>query len=106
MGDYGYTTNLHRDLLVGVYAGAGIQDNRQGNGNAFIRASVFSHVQVTNNLNMKLYFELPKQIDGSGGLSNSYTLEARQSLGVNTDLRFLYEKNKAKQYSVYIGYYF
>jgi len=105
-GDYGYTTNVNRDLLVGVYAGAGIQDNRQGNGNAFIRASVFSHVQVTNNLNMKLYFELPKQIDGSGGLSNSYTLEARQSLAVNTDLRFLYEKNKAKQYSVYIGYYF
>jgi len=105
-GDYGYTKNINRNVLMGIYGGGGVQDNQEGSGNAFIRASIFSHVQINDGLNMKLHFELPKQIDGSDGMSSNYILETRQSLGVNTDLRFVYEKNKATQYSVYMGYYF
>jgi len=105
-GDYGYTKNVNRNMLIGAYGGAGVQDNQEGSGNIFVRASVFSHIQVTNNLNMRLSFELPKQIDGAGGMSSNYIVEARQRLGVNADLRLIYEKNKTSQLSIYTGYYF
>ncbi|MBQ0841242.1 MAG: DUF4105 domain-containing protein [Gammaproteobacteria bacterium] len=105
-GDYGFTMNLNPSVVMGVYAGGGIQGNRQDSGSAFIRTSVFSQIQFNETFNMRLNVELPKQIDGSGGQSERYTLEARQRLGVNADLRFMYEENDAKQLSVNFGYYF
>lgn len=98
--------NLNPNVVMGVYAGGGIQGSRQDSGSAFIRASVFSQIQFSETFNMRLNVELPKQIDGSDGQSERYTLEARQRLGVNADLRFMYEENDAKQLSVNFGYYF
>jgi len=105
-GDYGYALNVNPNVLVSAYIGGGVQDNRRGSGHAFIRASVFSHVKFTDKLNMRLGVELPKQIDGSGGDENKYRLEARHRLGVNSDVRFSYEKNKSRQYGISLGFYF
>tara|TARA_R110002111_G_scaffold120260_3_gene183341 strand:+ start:9810 stop:11711 length:1902 start_codon:yes stop_codon:yes gene_type:complete len=105
-GDYGYALNLNPRVLVSAYVGGGVQGNRKGSGKTFIRGSVFSHIKFTDKLNMRLGVELPKKIDGSVGHKNRYILEARQRLGVNTDIRFRYEKNKLRQYAVNLGYYF
>lgn len=105
-GDYGMAVNLHSNVLVSAYVGARVQDNRKGSGNVFIRASAFLNGTFSDNLNMRVGLELPKQIDGSGGEENTYVFEARKKIGENSDLRFEFEKNNAKQYSVYLGYYF
>ncbi|HIF17902.1 MAG TPA: DUF4105 domain-containing protein [Cycloclasticus sp.] len=105
-GDYGYALSLNPRVLVSAYLGGGVQGSRKGSGNMFIRASAFSHIRFTDKLNMRVGIELPKQIDGSDGHENRYLLEARQQLGVNSDLRFSYEKNKSRQYGVNLGFYF
>jgi len=105
-GDYGYALNLSPRVLVSAYIGGGIQDNRKSSGNVFIRTSLYSHVKFTDKLNMRLGVELPKQIDGSGDGESRYVFEARRQLGTNSDLRFLYEKNKSRQYGISLGFYF
>lgn len=105
-GDYGYALNLNPRVLVSAYVAGGVQGNRKGSGRAFIRASAFAHIKFTNSFNMRLGVQLPKQVDGSSGQTNRYVLEARQRLGVNTDMRFSYEENKSRQYGVNVGYYF
>ena len=105
-GDYGFSTNLGTKISIAAYGGAGIQDNQQGSGNLFIRAALLSHFHITDTFNMRLAIERPKQIDGSGGLNNNYLFEARQRLALNTDIRFLYEKNDAQQFSINLGFYF
>jgi hypothetical protein len=104
--DYGLTARPLPFLLIGAFAGAGIQDNRNQSGNLFVKASVFSHIKVSNTINMRMLAELPEQIDGSGGGENNFLLEARQVISKNADIRFLYEKNHTSEYSIAIGYYF
>lgn len=105
-GDYGYALNLNNSVLVSAYVGGGVQDNRKGSGHAFIRTSAFAHIKFTSSFNMRLGVQLPKQLDGSNGQKNRYVLEARQGLGINSDIRFSYEENKSRQYAVNVGYYF
>jgi len=105
-GDYGYAINLTSSILVSAYVGAGVQDNRKGSGNVFIKVSTSSHIKFTDRLNLRVGIESPRQIDGSGGQKNKYVLEVRQVLGVNSDIRFKYEENDSRQYAVNLGYYF
>lgn len=105
-GDYGYTARPFPKILIGTFFGGGIQDNRQSSGNLFLKTSVFSHIRLTEQLNLGFLAELPKQIDGSGGGETLLSLEARFKLDTNTDLRFHYEKNTSADLSVSFGYYF
>lgn len=105
-GDYGITTRLTPNILVGAYAGGGIQDNRKGSGKAYLKASFITHLKLTDSLNMRLRVEAPRQLFGAKHQSNYYLVEARQRLSVNTDLRFMYEKDNAEEYSISFGYYF
>ena len=104
--DYGYTTRPSKNFLIGVFAGAGIQDNRNNSGNIFAKASFFSHIRISNSTNMRLLAELPEQLDGSGGGENHFLLEMRQVLSKNIDMRFLLEKNYTNEISIALGYYF
>ena len=105
-GDYGYTARPLPAILIGTFLGGGIQDNRKGSGNLFAKTSFFSHIKFTDNLNMRLLVELPKQIDGSGGGEDLFSLETRYKLRTNSDLRFQYQKNGSKQFSISFGHYF
>ena len=105
-GDIGQTLALHPKVLVGAYVGGGVQDNRLGSGNLFVKTSAFSHMYINNSLGMRLLAELPAQIDGSGGGENYFSVEARQQISEGIDLRFLYEKNGVAEYSLSLGYYF
>jgi hypothetical protein len=104
--DYGYTARPSKNFLIGVFAGAGIQDNRNNSGNIFAKASFFSHIRISNSTNMRFLTELPEQLDGSGGGENRFLLEMRQILSKNVDMRFLFEKNYTYETSIALGYYF
>ncbi|MBG57931.1 MAG: hypothetical protein CMK46_06540 [Porticoccus sp.] len=105
-GDYGLSIKPFSNLLIGAFAGAGVQDNRNQSGNLFVKTSIFSHLNVSKTMNIRFLAELPKQIDGSGGGENKFLLEARQAISTNVDIRFQYEKNHVSEYSIAVGYYF
>jgi len=105
-GDYGFTLRPNSTVLGGFFIGGGAQDNRNNSGNLFVKASIFSHLQLTDDVKIRFLAEFPEQIDGSGGGESFISLEGRLKLGVNTDLRFMYEKNKSAEYSINFGYYF
>ena len=105
-GDYGFATRLHSNLLVGAFIGGGLQDKRYGDRYLFAKASMFSHLRLTDQMKMRLLVEIPEQIDSSAGGGVTILLQARQSLGVNMDLRFSYERDVTSEYSLSLGYYF
>ncbi len=104
--DYGWTIAPTPMLLLGAYAGGIVQDNRKGVGNFFAKGSVFLNARLSKNANTRLSFEVPKSINGSKSTAKKVLVEARYRLGLNSDVRFLYQKHKASEYQLSLGYYF
>lgn len=104
--DYGWTVRPSQKLLMGAYIGGIVQDNREGSGNVLLKSTVFMNATLSEKTNARILIEIPKQVGGSKGVGNGIEFEVRYRLGLNSDMRFLYQKQKTTEYSLGLGYYF
>jgi len=105
-GDYGLTLNPTPDFMIGGYVGGGLQNKRNGLGNIFFNATTFSNVEISKKLNFKISYIHPIKVDGAKKEDSSSLLEARYRLGLNNDVRFLYQKKRHSEFGFSLGFYF
>lgn len=104
--DYGWTVRPDPKLLMGAYIGGIVQDNREGSGNVLLKSTAFMNATLSEKVNARVLIELPKRIDGSKEAGEKMLFETRYRLGLNSDIRFLYQKQKASEFTFSLGYYF
>ena len=104
--DYGWTVKPISNFLLGAYAGGFVQDNRKGVGNFFARGTVFMKVHFSEKANVRASFESPVSLKGSNNAGGKVLIEGRYRLGLNSDVRFLYQKHTVSEYQLSLGYYF
>lgn len=104
-GDIGYTKDIGMNSVVGTYIGTGLQNNRNGYGAMYGKSTWFANIRVSEKLKARVQSEHRFHFDSKEKIENLYGLEARYQLDKNWDLRFQFEKNKAEEYTLSIGYY-
>ncbi len=104
-GDLGIARGLGEHGVFGGYLGAALQNNRDGYGSLYGKASVFANVKLSDRFNMKLETEYRSHLDSRQGNEVVHLLEMRHALSERWDIRFQYEKNKAEEQTLSIGYY-
>lgn len=104
-GDMGFARGIDGRGMVGVYLGAALQNSRHGYGPLYGKGSVFANLRFSDRLNMKWESEHRAHIDSNQGNELVHTLEMRYELDERWDIRFQYEKNKAEEQTLSVGYY-
>ncbi len=103
--DKGYAISLVPELLLAGYVGAGLQDNRNGSGNSFVRASAAAAINISNDLRSMLGIEHREYMAGTTDTTNKLKLTTRYQLRQDADLRFSYHKDTAEEISLALGFY-
>lgn len=104
-GDIGRSRPLGARATVGAYVGGALQDNRNANGNAFVRATGYVNWRASDRLTLRARYEHRRHLDGVLGGQDVLSLFARWRLSERIDARIAAERNVAEQYSLSIGYY-
>ena len=104
-GDIGLAKHFSSTVVAGVNVGGAVQNNRNGYGALYAKSSAFTNVRLTDKTNFRLEFENRHHLDSDQGDEAVYFFEGRHSLSRNMDIRVLFESNKAKEYSLSLGYY-
>lgn len=102
--DKGFAKNIGNTLL-GVQFGGALQNNRYGYGAAYLKSSIFGNTKLSNKTNFKFEIEHRSHLDSVQKNEMSFSLEGRHSLAKNFDVRFLYTDDKAREFSLSLGYY-
>lgn len=99
-GDMGMVSNILDDFVLGGYVGGGVQDNKNREGNIFVRTSVFSNIEINRRLRLRFEMEQREYLDSvvDDGFKGGAWL--RYSVSRNTDIRLGYEKNVSEEVSV------
>lgn len=103
--DKGHTWRLNQKVFTGAYIGAGFQDNRNDNGNFFLRASAFSIFKVTPKFGVKLDYQLRNHLDGKLKNEEIYQISSRYQLSTKWDIRGSYQHHRSEEFSLHLGYY-
>lgn len=103
--DRGYSFSPSTDLLLTGYLGGGAQDNRNGSGNLYLRASGTVVWSLSQRLRAQLEMERREYISGMQKHNNKLSLTGRYQLSKNTDMRFSYAKDQAEEFSLSLGLY-
>ena len=104
-GDLGIARGLAGQGVVGAYLGASLQNNRNGYGALYGKGAVFANLKFSDTFNMKFETEYRTHVDSSQEDEVVHLLEIRHALNDRWDIRFQYEKNKAEEQTLSIGYY-
>ena len=104
-GDMGMISNIGNDIVFGGYIGGGVQDNKNREGKAFVRASVFSNVELNRMLRLRFEAEQREYLHSEVDDGFKGSAWVRYSVSKNTDIRFGYEKNVADEISVSASFY-
>lgn len=103
--DKGHTWRLNQKVFTGAYIGAGLQDNRNDNGNLFLKVSAFSIFKATSRFGVKLEYQLRNHLDGKLKDEEIYQISSRYQLSPKWDIRGSYQNHRAEEFSVHLGYY-
>ncbi|WP_461517073.1 Lnb N-terminal periplasmic domain-containing protein [Porticoccus sp.] len=104
-GDLGFARRVAGHGVVGAYVGAALQNNRNGYGALYGKGTVFANLEFNQALNMKFETEYRTHLDSRQKDEAVHLLEVRYELSDRWDIRFQYEKNKAEEQTLSIGYY-
>ncbi|MEO0616606.1 MAG: DUF4105 domain-containing protein [Pseudomonadota bacterium] len=104
-GDVGRSRALGRQATVGAYVGGALQDNRNDNGNAFVRTSAYLNWRPGDRLSLRARYEHRRHLDGRLEGQDVFSLRARWRITQRIDARVFLQRNVAEQYGLSIGYY-
>lgn len=104
-GDIGLGRQLGSKWFASVYAGGAVQENSPDYGNAFARLSSTILFRPTSELGLRMSYEWRKPIISGKPSHSIRTLEARQALGKDYDLRFSWERDQRDRLILASGYY-
>lgn len=104
-GDIGRSRPLTSRATIGAYVGGALQDNRNDNGNAFVRAAGYVNWRAGDRLTLRARYEHRHHLDGGLEGQDVMSLLARWRLTDRIDARLAAERNVSEQYSLSIGYY-
>jgi hypothetical protein len=104
-GDMGYAKSVGDNAVVGVAVGGALQNNRHSYGALFAKASIFANLKVSDKTNFRVELENRHHFESVIGEQFVYSFEGRHSLRKNMDVRVMVRSNRAKEYSLSIGYY-
>ncbi|MEN7343765.1 MAG: DUF4105 domain-containing protein [Pseudomonadota bacterium] len=104
-GDIGLSRWLGDQVIAGAYIGGALQDNRNDNGNLWLRARAYANWHGPRGLRMRFSYEYREHLDGALGSQDVYELVGRYPLGNNVDLRFSHTRNIADESMLSVGYY-
>ena len=96
-GDVGKTTKISNKGVIGGYIGGGLNDNKNGMGKLFVKATLFSTFEINNKLRSSINIEKSKFIDGKTDDKTTLSLQARYRISSNFDMRLGFEKNKSRE---------
>lgn len=82
-----------------------MQNNRHSYGALFAKASIFANLKVSDKTNFRVELENRHHFESVIGEQFVYSFEGRHSLRKNMDVRVMVRSNRAKEYSLSIGYY-
>lgn len=104
-GDIGLAKNINDFAVMCVAVGGAVQNNRNDYGAFYSNVSAFTNLKVSNKTHFRMEFENRYHFDSNKGYEAIYSLQGRYRWAKNTDVRFMYQRNRAEEFSVSIGYY-
>ena len=104
-GDIGYGRRWYDGIYSAAYVGGAVQADREDQGLGFTRASADLILKGSEGLRAKLSYEHRFPIGGGAGDYGLARLEARWRVGRSSDIRLLYERDRAHWISIGHGIY-
>lgn len=104
-GDIGRSIPIGSHSAAGVYIGGAVQDNRNDNGNLFIRGSVYWNGAIGQRLRLRARYESRYHVDGKLRFEDVMFVEARVKLSREWDTRLRVQKNVTTEVSLTLGHY-
>jgi len=104
-GDYGKSFRLNKGLLLAAYLGGGLQDNKNGYGNIFLRGLLSAHFDFGDAIRFKAKLEHREYVDSNKNDQNIYSLEGRYQLTTNEELRVFYRDDENLEFGLSYGFY-
>lgn len=104
-GDIGRSIPIASNSTAGVYIGGAVQDNRNGNGNLFVRGSAYWNGAIGQRLRLRGRYESRSHLDGKLRFEDVMSVEARYELSRGWDTRLRVQKNVTTEVSLSLGYY-
>lgn len=104
-GDYGNSFRLAKNMLLAAYLGGGVQDNKKGFGNIFLRGLLTAHFNFGDDIRFKANLEHREYVDSNKNNQNIYSLEGRYQLTTNEELRFFYRDDENVEFGLSYGFY-
>lgn len=103
--DLGRSRALGKHIVAGVYVGGALQDNRNRQGNAFLRATAFVNLAESDRFRMRAQYEKRYHFDSLLDMEEVFSVEGRFVLSEHWDARLRLEKNMASEAVLSLGYY-
>ena len=104
-GDIGRSMPIGGNSTAGVYIGGAVQDNRNDNGNLFVRGSAYWNGAIGQRLRLRARYESRYHLDGRLRFEDVMSVEARVELSRGWDTRLRVQKNITTEVSLSLGYY-
>ena len=104
-GDIGRSLQLGNHMTAGAYIGGALQDNRNANGNLFVRGRAFVNASLGSYWDARAVYENRYHIDGDLRHQDVFALTARYSTSGRWDARLSLRKNVSRELTLGFGYY-
>lgn len=104
-GDYGNSFRFGNNWLLAAYLGGGIQDNREGYGNVFLRGLITTHLDLGDSIRFKVDLEHREYVDSNKNNQNIYSLVGRYQLTTNEEIRIFYSDDENVEFGLSYGFY-
>jgi hypothetical protein len=105
-GAVGKAQRINRHLLMGLSAGAIVQEPYRGSGYLAVEATMFANLAFGEVYSGRFQMGQRRSLAGGSEQRDSYRLELRRRLAANLDLRLGYSKDRAEEAVLSLGYYF
>jgi len=103
--DIGRSLAFGKHIVAGVYVGGALQDNRNRQGNAFVRTTAFVNLAESDRFRMRAQYENRYHFDSLLDMEEVFSVEGRFVLSEHWDARLRLEKNIASEAVLSLGYY-
>lgn len=104
-GDIGRSMPFLGNSMIGAYIGAAGQDNRNGYGSLFVRATGYVNARIGDRFSLTARYEYGYHFDSAFKAEDVMSLHARYELSRDWDLRLGWHENRNESASLSVGHY-
>ena len=104
-GDMGKTVSFSNGIVSGAYIGGAIHNNKNSEGNIFLRASAFLNIAYGDKNRLRVEMEQRTYLDSPVDNHFNGSVRWRYKLSKNSDIRLGYERNRVNELSTSMSFY-